>query len=219
MGAAGGGGAAIGSGAIGGGGGPATGRIAIDGLRGGEYGAGGGGGGVVAPGLRESPDSPDMVGEGFSDGLDGQPGGATSFGALVVAPGGAAGLAGNPNRSTAEALAVSSLMAVNSVELRDGLAFVLGGGHQWVNFTNLPAEHRIALLLVIEAPDVPIGAYSMHVDVLDPSGASRRRASFPVDITITGRVTRITRVLELTVVVDAVGVGLSAPVQTPGSRG
>ena len=79
-------------------------------------------------------------------------------------------------------------------------------GHQWVNFTNLPAEHRIALLLVIEAPDVPIGAYSMHVDVLDPSVASRRRASFPVDITITGRVTRITRVLELAVVVDAVGV-------------
>lgn len=207
-GAGGGGGAAIGSGATGGPGGHAASRIELDGLPGAHHGAGGGGGGVIVPGLREAFEPNDLEGEGFSDGIDGQPGGPTSFGSgemSVVADGGAPGLSGNPNRSTSETLSISSLMSVNTVELRDNLAFILGGGHQAINLLNLPTEHRLALLLMIEAPNVAVGTYSMHVEAIDPSAISRVRVSFPVDVTRSGRVNRIPRLLVLPVHVDAVG--------------
>lgn len=208
-GAGGGGGAAIGSGAIGGSGGHAASRIELDGLPGDNYGAGGGGGGVITPGLREGFEPTDLEGEGFSDGTDGQPGGLTSFGSgetSVVAAGGAPGLAGNLNRSRSEALSISSLISVNHVDLRDNLVFMLGGGHQSISFVNLPDECRLALLLMIEAPNVAVGTYSMHVEALDPSAISRVRVSFPVDVTRSGRVNRIPRVVSLPVQVDAVGV-------------
>jgi hypothetical protein len=209
VGAAGGGGAAIGAGAIGGLGGPAGARIELDGQAGQDYGAGGGGAGTIVPGLRDTAESLALEGAGHSSGVDGQPGGDSSFGAgetAVTARGGAAGRSGNPRRSTSEAFAVSALLAVKSVETRDGLAFVLGGAYQRTAFLNLPAEHVIALLIVIEAPNVPVSTYTFHVEVSDPTGTQRSNVTFPVDVTTTGNVTRIPRVLDLPVTIDSAGI-------------
>src|SRR6266568_2169366 len=80
LGAAGGGGAAIGAGAVGGLGGPASAHIELTGQDGQEPGAGGGGAGLLAAGLRETAESLELEGAGNSSGIDGQPGGDSSFG-------------------------------------------------------------------------------------------------------------------------------------------
>jgi len=81
-------------------------------------------------------------GFGFSSGTDGQDGGASivSIGdvELVRAEGGASGLAGTGVRRADSRFAVSALMLVDYVQVRQGLASIVGGGWQSCSVLNLP---------------------------------------------------------------------------------
>jgi hypothetical protein len=143
-GASGGGGEAIGTGAIVGPGGQ-VGRVRLDGAPGKLPGSGGGGGGVLAPGAI-APDTDDgsraTEGRGFSSGNDGQDGGESSFGSgefMLRAPGAKGGLAGTGVRLSDDRLSVSTLMLVNYAECRHGFVSIVGGGWQSYSVLNVPA--------------------------------------------------------------------------------
>jgi hypothetical protein len=209
LGAAGGGGAAIGDGAVGGPGGAAA-HINVDGQPGDAPGAGGGGGGWLAPGLRETTKSAAWLGGGTSEGTDGQPGGYTFITSedgeeLLRATGGGGGLTGNADRRMSELFSVSTFMCLDCLHLRDGLAYVMEGGYSWYRFLDFPADHSFAILLAIEAPSVPVGTYTFHVSAHDPDGTQQGGVSFPVTVTEEGSVLRIQR-----------GVDLHARVEYPG---
>jgi hypothetical protein len=163
--ASGGGGGAIGAGAIGGPGGP-VGRIDLDGTPGQGPGAGGGGGGVLAddavPWSSQELQT-GSEGKGGVYSMDGQPGGASSFGEHVVAPAGAAGLSGSGVRSVSDALGVSSLLVGEYIHVRDSLVFTVAGAWQWVSALNLPHRQTLPVLLICEGGDlVPGGCVSVR---------------------------------------------------------
>jgi hypothetical protein len=206
----GGGGGAIGYGATGGPGGDTM-MINLDGLPGASFGEGGGGGGVVAPGSISPPADAIRAreGRGSSDGYDGQPGGDTFFGdperPLVKASGGSPGLAGLGSRSTTDKLRISTMMLANSVEQREGLLYLLGGGWQNLSILNVPSQCTFLVVLIIEADGVEAGTYSMHLNLSDPGGVERSVVSFPVEIIEPGEVVRIPRFVLITASVHTFG--------------
>jgi hypothetical protein len=192
-GASGGGGGAIGSGAIGGHGGP-IGQIQLDGSDAQAPGAGGGGSGTINEmAVAWSADDRQVGSEGRGGvyGMDGIDGGATSFGDLVSAPGGAGGLSGTGVRLISDRLRVSTLLIGEYFHVRDGLVFAGGAAWQSLTVLNLPQEGSLATMLVLEAGGVPPGDYTVRVEVRDPFGAIGGCAAFPVSISETGDVLRI----------------------------
>lgn len=192
-GATGGGGGAIGAGAVGGSGGP-VGSIHIDGLDARAPGAGGGGGGTMdEASLAWSAEErqTEAEGKGGVYGMDGAPGGATSFGDLVSVPGGAGGLSGSGVRSASDLLRVSTMLVGEYFHVRDGLLFVGAGAWQSLTVLNLPHEQTLAVLLVIEAGGVARGEYTVRVEIRSPSGELGSRVAFPVTIGELGDVLRI----------------------------
>jgi hypothetical protein len=187
---------------------------------GGAIGAGafGGRGGNIAqfpeinPPTRPAQETTDADhGSGSIPGFDGQPGGPTAMwkqddGEIVaVAGGGGGSFAGTGQRSTDDRLAVSVLLFANSVEIRNGLVYMLGGGWDTWTATAFPQFARVAVLAVIEAGHVPVGEYTVHVSLHDPSGARKARASFPIVVEKTGAVLRIPVWVLLDVTFEAAG--------------
>lgn len=190
--ASGGGGGAIGAGAIGGPGGP-VGRIDLDGTSGQGPGSGGGGGvladDAVAWSSQELQTGSEGTGGVYS--MDGQPGGASSFGEHVVAPGRAAGLSGSSVRAVSGALKISSLFVGEYIHLRDSLVFTVAGAWQWVSALNLPHRQTLPVLLICEAGDLVPGAYTIRLEVRDPSGQLGGGAAFPLTVEEQGDVLRV----------------------------
>ncbi len=180
-------------------------RLNLDGRGGAAPGAGGGGGGVVVPGsiLRHAA-SGSHLGQGFSQGVDGGDGGDTTFGGMT-ARGGRGGLAGTGQRVVGGNITVSSLMLVNYVETREGLAFVAGGGWISCNVPNLPHAMPLALVIQFEAGDTDPGEYTVSVVIRDPFGLEKSRVSFPVTISGRGDLVRIMRPLAVQVCFDSFG--------------
>jgi hypothetical protein len=191
----GGGGGAIGTGAVGGRGGNVT-RFP-----------------ELAPPARPTPATDQgstTRGLGFSEDYDGQPGGLTavvlSDEVLLAAGAGGPGFAGTGVRSTTDLLSVSTVMLVNAVENVNGLLYILGGGWEFYSVSELPCETRFCLLLTIEAGGVPKGEYTIHVAIMAPGGAQLTRQSFPVTVTEPGTMLRITRYVALPVRLEQPGI-------------
>jgi hypothetical protein len=175
-GAGGGGGAAIGDGR--GGEGGRGGDINLDGQPGVHYGAGGGGGGAMGPFavggegggggeivhavLQTEPGRTyDVhIGRGGGralPGLDGEDGEDTTFGDLLVAKGGKGGKTGYSTPATRAAcradvengLRVTVLLA-EVVHLRNGLAYLLGGGWEHVKRPTVPFDDMWPALLTVD---------------------------------------------------------------------
>jgi hypothetical protein len=219
MGAGGGGGGVIGSGTGGPGGRGAVVYLAdevtmdLDGGSGNAPGAGGGGGGLFASGamVRHPSAYEGREGRGYSDGIDGQDGQPTRFGdptsdVFLEVPGGKGGLAGVYPRRASDALALSVVSLANSVELRDGLLFVLGGGWQNIEVLNLGDRLILLVVLVFEAGGLEKGDYTASVSVEDPTGSAAARLSLPVSVEEPGDVVRIPRFVTVAVEVTAFGV-------------
>ncbi len=207
--ASGGGGAAVGPGAIGGKGGP-VGRIDLEGTSGVSPGGGGGGGGALAdgaivpdPNVRRATE-----GRGFSSGLDGADGGETSFGlgdkVLVRAAGGKGGLSGTGNRVTSDQLRVSTLMLANYIE-HGAFVYVARGSWQSYSVLNVGTTETFPVLVIVEAGGVPPGEYTMIIRALGPDGATKAETKFPVTVEEAGDVLRISRSCALDVAIDAWG--------------
>lgn len=197
----GGGGGAVGAGAVGGPGGDKV-HINLHGIA-----PGGGGGALVGPG--KTP--PDAVrakeGRGFSSGTDGGDSyiADESGEVLAFAQGGAAASSPYEQRTTTETLGVSSILVCNSVEIREGLLYVLGGAWQSYSVLNTPADVDLVVVLVIEAGGVEAGHYTVHVIASGPDGSESGRTRFPVVIEEQGDVLRITRWVPLTMHVAGYG--------------
>jgi hypothetical protein len=182
-GASGGGGGAIGAGAVGGMGGP-IGRIDLDGTPGRAPGAGGGGGGVISDDsitLTSHELQAGSIGVGGVHGMDGQPGGASSFGDLLFLPGGIGGLSGNSDRVTSPLLKVSTLLVGGYFHVRDGVIFAVAGGWR-AKRAQSATSTTAGCFGSFEAAQVPAGDYTMHISVHDPSGERRGRVSFPLTV-------------------------------------
>jgi hypothetical protein len=192
-GASGGGGGAIGSGAIGGDGGP-IGRIQLDGSDARAPGAGGGGAGSMdEAAVAGSAEELQIGSEGRGDvyGMDGIDGGATSFGDLVSAPGGAGGLSGSGVRLVSDRLRISTLLIGEYFQVREGFAFVGAAAWQSLTVLNMPQQGSLPVILILEAGGVAPGDYTVRVEVKDPFGAIGGCLAFPVTISETGNVLRI----------------------------
>jgi hypothetical protein len=199
--ASGGGGGAIGAGTIGGPGGP-VGRVDLDGTPGRGPGAGGGGGGVLADdaAVRSSQElQTGSQGKGGVYSMDGQAGGATSFGQHVVAPGGAAGLSGSGVRAVSDALKISSLLVGEYIHVRDSLVFTVAGAWQWVSALNLPHRQTLPVLLICEAGELAPGDYTIQLKVRGPSGQRGGGAAFPLTVEEQGAVLRVPVAVPLSV--------------------
>jgi hypothetical protein len=193
QGAAGGGGGAIGSGAVGGPGG-SVGRIELNGADAKEAGAGGGGGGVVDHSSitwTEEELQRNTVGSGGVYGMDGQQGGATSFGNLIVAPGGSPGLTGSGIRLRDKGLHISTLLLGEHFHVRDGLAFVIAGGFSQISWLNLPVSCSLGMLVVFEAGGIRVGDYTVRVEVRGPANELGGAINFPVTVDRSGPTVRI----------------------------
>jgi hypothetical protein len=210
-GAAGGGGGAIGPGAIGGPGG-SVGRIELDGTPGAPPGTGGGGGGVLLPGAIPH-DPADLArggqGKGFSDGMDGVDGGDTTLSVgdtvMVRAKGGIGGRAGNGVRGETTKLAVSTLLPVTFVSIRDGFASIVDAGAQCYSVLNLDDVVQFHVFVVFEAGGVEVGDYTILAHLTSPTGGSEQYA-FPVSVTKAGDVLRIPRYLNLSFPAESFGI-------------
>jgi hypothetical protein len=220
IGASGGGGGAIGPGAIGGPGGD-VGQIDLRGSDGIPPGSGGGGGGSMAWGTifpAPSGRSRGTEGQGFSAGMDGQDGGASSFGVgdevLLTAPGGTGGRSGTGVRLTSDKLSVSALILANYAEATAGLIYVIGGGWQNYQILNIPCPFVFPLLIIFEAGGVEVGEYTIGVEARDPGGIRHGLVQFPLTVAETGDVVRIPRCCTLATEVDALGIWTVA-VTTP----
>jgi hypothetical protein len=217
VGAGGGGGGVIGSGTGGPGGPggaitlPGDAEILLDGPPGEAPGAGGGGGGAMTQGaIVRSPDpSAAREGVGFSSGVDGTDGGASSVAIegrlLLSAAGGLGGLAGTGIRSVSDRIAVSVLMLVNYVELREGFAYVAGGAWQNISVLNLPSMVPIATFAVFEAAGTEAGEYTIGLEARDPDGTRRSRMTFPLTVSEPGDVLRVCRCCNLSTEIDSFG--------------
>ncbi len=174
----------------GGGGGGAIGH-------GGGAGHGGQGGQVVSRSFNAS-DLPDAVaitiGRGGRESEPGQPGedgGATWFGDLLEAAGGKGGSGAafiqdkpigprgprEPARrddldpTPPSAIRVTTLMLVDELHFREGVAFVLSGGWTHVDLVGLPGEMQCRLLLAIDVQPGYVGRdQSLQVDLVSPAG-------------------------------------------------
>ncbi|HEX9683432.1 MAG TPA: hypothetical protein VGA13_10140 [Acidimicrobiales bacterium] len=134
--------------------------------------------------------------KGGIPGFDGQPGGLTAVWredgeVLAAAGGGGGGFVGSGFRSTDYRLRVSTLLFTNALDVRDGLAFVLGGAWSHWAVGSFPESVRLVALVVLEAGDVAPGEYTINVDVHDPHGTRIGRATFPVVVEEAGAVLRL----------------------------
>lgn len=183
----GGGGGAIGAGAVGGPGGDRI-TVNLDGQ------ANGGGGGALAgpgrtpPGARRAKE-----GKGYIAALDG---GDTTFGdpdsgIFLSAGGGSAGGSPYGRRTTTEMLKISSLMLCSSVLVQAGLIHMLSGAWQSVSVLNVPTDERFVVALVIEAGGVDVGRYTVRIQAHDPDGHKCGGVSFPVVVEEQGEILRI----------------------------
>jgi hypothetical protein len=197
----GGGGGAIGAGAVGGPGGDKA-TVNLEG-----QGPGGGGGALAGPG-RTPPDAKRAKeGKGYIGGLDG---GDTAFGtpgsaAYVYAKGGSAGGSPYNIRATTEALRISSLMMCSAVQVQGGFLHVLGGAWQSVTVLNTPFDQRLAIALVVEAGGVDVGHYTLRIQAHDPHGQKCGEARFPVVVEEAGDILRIVGYVPLTVAISDYG--------------
>jgi hypothetical protein len=194
-GASGGGGGVIGSGT--GGPGGSVGRIELSGTQGEETGAGGGGAGAISPESSLLHQSRLLPTEGISDflGIDGGTGGDSWFGPgddgrILRARGGEEGLAGTGKRVRSDELSLSAMLFANSLDHRDGLAFMLGGAWESLSSLNFPADVRIVMLLVLEAGGVPAGEYTIKVQARDPFDEIAGDVQFGYGISKSGDILR-----------------------------
>ena len=134
---------------------------------------------------------------------------------LFVAPGGVGGKAGTGDRLAGGNLAVSAMLFANYVETRDGLLFVVGGGHDRRWLPNVPDVLNIAVCLLFEAGNTAAGDYTVSVVVRNPVGDERGRATFPVTIKSPGDIVRIPRALLVRTTADQFG-AWSAEVEREG---
>ncbi|WP_157186133.1 hypothetical protein [Nocardia jiangxiensis] len=147
---------------------------------------------------------------GYSAGVDGQPGGDTTFSApdvtiLFSAPGGQAGLAGTGVRLTSDLFSLSTVMLCNYVEISNSLGYVVGAGWQSVRVLNIGDMRTFPIFMIIEAGGVPAGEYTIHADAWSPLGSRVGRTSFPITIEKAGDLIRIPRCVNLNARVDATG--------------
>lgn len=212
-GASGGGGAAFGPGAVGGPGGP-VGRIDLGGEAGQEPGAGGGGSGWLAPDsplLSQASSLSPTEGVAEFLGYDGPDGGDTTFGladgtVMLRAAGGKGALAGTGIRSTSDTLAVSTLMPANSLDIRNDLAFVLGGAWEWYSILNFPATVRIVILMVLEASGVPTGEYTINLEARDPFDHVAGSVKFAIGVSQPGDILRRSFSVPFEVTITSTGI-------------
>lgn len=197
----GGGGGAVGAGAVGGPGGDRI-HVNLDGLA-----PGGGGGVLFGPGRTPRDGTRAKEGRGFSSETDG----GDSYVAdasgklLAFAQGGAAASSPYDQRRVPDGLSVSSMMVCNSVEIRDRLLYVLGGSWQSYSLLNTPGVVNLVVALVIEAGGVEAGHYSIHMNASGPDGSESGRTRFPVVIEERGDILRLTRWVPLTLRVKEYG--------------
>ncbi|MCW2756158.1 MAG: hypothetical protein JWQ32_3569, partial [Marmoricola sp.] len=178
---------------VGGPGGP-VGHIDLNGTPGQGPGAAGGGGGALADDEVAWSDRELQTGSEGKGGvysMDGQPGGATSFGEYVVVPGGAAGLSGGGVRSVSDALKVSSLLVGEYIYVRDLLVFTVAGAWQWVSALNLPHRRTLPVLIICEAGGLAPGDYTVRLEIRGPSGQIGGGAAFPLTVGEQGDVLRV----------------------------
>ena len=209
-GASGGGGGVMGSG-TGGPGGP-VGRIDLSGTDGAAPGAGGGAAGSISPASLIFQGNALSPTEGISDflGFDGQPGGDTTVGPddkgrIVRARGGQAGLAGSGKRTKSELISLSATVFANSIEVRNGLAFMLGGGWETYSFLNFPVDVHVPILLIVEAGGAPKGEYTIRVEVRNPYDDISASVQFGYGISKAGDILR-----------NAISFGVNLTVTDPG---
>jgi hypothetical protein len=167
------------------------------------FGAFGGSGGDITqfPELRPiprkaRPSQVDDLGKAHVPGFDGQPGGPSAVSredgeVLLAVGGGGGGFVGSGARSTDDRIGVSVLMFANSLDVRDGLVFVLGGAWQTLTVATFPEVTRLMVLVVIEAGQAASGEFTIHVDLHDPAGSRMTRASFPLVVDEPGAVIRV----------------------------
>jgi hypothetical protein len=152
-GAGGGGGAAIGPGAVGG---------------------EGGSGGDVTTGWFRAEDLPDqveiVVGRGGRGGEgDGEDGGASRFGDLLVGRGGKGGRAGKAGDLPELRIVRATAMLANDAEIRDGLLYVLGGGWDHYEVPRVPHGLVGSLVLTLDlAPGPVAGAIRLAIEMVHP---------------------------------------------------
>jgi hypothetical protein len=87
---------------------------------------------------------------------------------IVRARGGQAGLAGSGKRTKSELISLSAVVFANSIEVRNGLAFMLGGGWETYSFLKLPVDVNVPIRLIIEAGGAPKTEYTIRVEVRNP---------------------------------------------------
>jgi hypothetical protein len=158
----------------------------------------------------DSAETLTLVGEGYSAGLGGQPGGLTAIvrgdEVLMAAGGGGPGFAGTGQRSKTDLLSISTLMVAQAINHAEGLVYVLAGGWERLTTTDLPTEVNLAVELAIEAGGVPEGEYTLHVAMFGPTHEQVGRTSFPVTVTSPGQVLRILRYVPLPATLQQAGV-------------
>jgi hypothetical protein len=198
-GAGGGSGAAIGygvKGAPGGAGGPIN--INIRGEDGGAPGAGGGGSGYIPPtsplfwqGSGRAP----TFGLWSFLGVDGQPGGVSSFtgdhGVSVAARGGEGGLVGTGNRSNSDTLAASALILANYVEFRENFAYISGACFQFYDVLNLGDRLTFTGMVTLEGGGVSAGEYSLTIATFNPANDAKSSVTLVFEITQSGDMLRM----------------------------
>lgn len=155
----GGGGGAIGAGAVGGPGGDTV-ILRLD-----AQGPGSGGGTVVGKTDPPVDASRAKQGRAYVPGFDG---GDSSFGSpgmpgsVTARGGGAAGFA-LKDRKTTSFLGASALLFFNAAEVQGGLVSMLGGAWESLSVLNVPTQLSVGVLVVLEAGGVDQGAYSVHL--------------------------------------------------------
>lgn len=181
----GGGGGAIGAGAVGGPGGD---RIYIDA----DGKAPGGGGGAIVGKVNPPPDGRRAsLGTGRIPGLDGGDSSISSSDGevLVSAPGGTR--TPYADRATSHRLTISAMFFADQVQLRENVCFVLGGGWAHYSVLNTPCDLGLVVVLIVEAGGVPEGSYSITLRMVDPEGRLCGTARFPVIVDEPGDVFRL----------------------------
>jgi hypothetical protein len=109
-------------------------------------------------------------------------------------------------RSTSDTLAVSTLMLANSLDIRNDLAFVLGGAWEWYSILNFPATVRFMVLMVLEASGVPAGEYGIRLEARDPYDAVANNVTFAVGITQPGDILRRSYSIPFEVAITSPGI-------------
>ncbi len=189
-------------------------------------GAGGGGGGAIGPGAIGG-----LGGPGGLINLDGQAG--QTPGAGGGGGGSAAGIQGRAadSRDLASGLRITTLLLANSVEIHNGLLYLMGAG--WVDYSavTLPCETVWPLVCTISLRDIEPTAIKFVAIVTDPSGQALQPHDFTVTVHTKARVNRVHNLILLPVTIDKIGLWsvaiksgtyelaqLSVEVKGPGSK-